>query len=224
MPLDDELMLRDGTVALDSDEDAVPVVVLAADEHGANAVDIRGTGAKGLVAVLNCPTAPTGTYGVTLVVKIQATDHYATDDTYVDVADFPVLWTWCRRVRTQASSTVFNGAAIGQTLTASGSGATDTGTILWYDPALEVNGGIGDIVVAMVASDDTYAVVGATLTSGDSGGIGTSLAAGEATAYRSYGNYFVRFRTDMRYVRAYVLAGATAAWGSVQIGLTNAGM
>jgi len=225
MAFDYNLVLRDGTVDLDSAEDAVPVIVLPSalyvrDEHGANALDIRKTGAQGLVAVMICPTAPTVTYGVTLAVHIQHADYYDDTDAYTTIASFPTLYTFVRKVR-GTSTTAFTSADLLQTLTASGTG-TDTGTIVAFDSVLETVGNTGDIYVAMVDAGDTYANVADTLTSGG-GGIATMTVAGIADPMLSYGVYQIRFMTEKRYVRASVLAGASANWGKVQIMLTNAG-
>lgn len=220
MTFDASLMLRDGTIDLDSDEDAVPVIVIAADAHGAKALDIRKTGAKGLVAVMICPTAPSGTYQKTLFVDIQESDYYDDDDAYKTIAAFPTLWTWVRKVRGTVG-TAFASDDLEQTLTASGTG-TDTGTIRYFDPGMDTVGYEGDIYVNVVDSGDTYANVGDTLTS-DGGGIATMTVAGVADPKLSYGVYMVRFMSTKRYIRADVECEATTGWGKVSIFLTHAG-
>ena len=220
MPFDSSLILRDGLVDLDSDEDAVPVIVLAADAHGAKALDIKKTGAMGLVATLICPTAPTTTYQATLAVNIQDAEYYDDDDVYKTIASYPTLYTFVRKVRGTVT-TAFASDDIAQTLTASGTG-TDTGTIVAFDPGMDTAGYTGDIYVYMDDSGDTFAEVGDTLTSGG-GGIATMTVAGVADPKLSYGVYQVRFVTEKRYIRAKVLASASANWGKVSIFVTNAG-
>ena len=226
MTFDSSLILRDGTIDLDGTEDAVPVIVLrtsagVGDEHGAAALDIRKTGNLGLVAVMICPTAPTTVYQASLAVQIQDAEYYTDDDVYKDVASFPTLYSFVRKIGVNAVTTAFGAADIGQTLTASGTG-TDTGTIVAFDASLETAGGVGDIYVYMDDSGDTYAELGDTLTSGG-GGIGTLAVIGAADPKLSYGVYMVRFTTQKRYIRAKVLATASAVWGKVSIFVTNAG-
>lgn len=212
MPLDNDMLLRTGAVDCDAAEPAV--VSTTADAYGAKALDVKKTGAKGMVAVMVLPTAPT-TYADTLAVTIQASDYMSTD--YKTVASFPTLYALNRRLRL-VSTTAFVAADIGQTMTGQTTG--DTGVLRWYDRALETIGGEGDIIVSMVAADDLFDDASEAVHSGSTGR-GTMQKASELTEYLSYGIYAVRFVTSKRYVRASLTPSAGCNFGGILIGIVD---
>lgn len=214
MPLDTNMLLRDGVTAVVDDAE-LAVVSTTINAEGAKVLDVKGTGAKGMLAVMVCPSAPTA-FADTLGVAIQASDYISTD--YKTVASFPTLYALNRRLNVTAV-TAFAEADIGKTL--NGTTTTDDGVIRWYDTALETIGGIGDIVVSQVAADSDFddedEAVDATAGTGD----GTMNKVSELTEYLSYGIYAVRFVTTKRYVRASLTVSGGAGWGLVLIGLTD---
>ncbi len=213
MPLDADSILRDGLVDLDNAE----AIAVSETRNGDGAVvlDIRKTGIMGIVGVMVCPDVPTAAAD-TLAATIQASDHVSTD--FKDVASYPTLFALVRRLRIQATT-----AFVEADIAASATGGTtgDTGTIRWYDKALETVGGVGDLLVELDAATDTFDDVDEVITSGTTG-VGTMNGAiSSITQALSYGIYTVRFVTQKRYVRVSSIPSAGSNWGKVLVGLTN---
>jgi len=178
MPLDDDMLLRTGAVDLDNSE--AVAVSETANADGAKVLDIRKTGAKGMVAVMNLPDAPT-TYADTLAAVIQASDYVSTD--FKTIASFPTLYALNRRLRV-VSTTAFVAADIGQTQLGGDTG--DQGVLRWYDRALETVGGEGDLIVSMLAVPALAGVVvDCNIT--DTNLVTVTYSAGDANLPRAFG-------------------------------------
>ena len=156
------------------DENDTVAILTTANADGNAVVDIKKTGAKGLSAVLIwtaiSATAPYSDEGLIL---IEASDEL--DRNWEEVARFPVMHCYTRRLKDCVATTAFVAADIGQALIATA--AADAGLLLSYDEALATIGGVGDIVVEMQDSADVYATPGDTLTS-DGTGVATQGSAG----------------------------------------------
>jgi hypothetical protein len=216
MPFDEELVLIDGSVALDPTSDAA-IASLTRDAYGKVVIDLKKTGGKGLVAVLICPSAPT-TYADTLSAAIQHSNQ--AEDGWEDLATFPTLYAYMREVWC-TSTTAFVGTDIGLVLTATTDSASDGGVIIDFDRSLLTVGGNGKILVQMSDANDDYSTAGDTLTATSGTGVGTQGVAGVATARRSYGVYVVRFQTNRRFIRPNVTVSSGGAWGYTSMYLTD---
>lgn len=213
MPLDANVLLRDGSTAdLAESESAPTSTTINAD--GALVYDMRKTAYGGIVAVLNCPAAPTA-FADTLIVLVQVSDHIATD--FKTIATFPTLYALNRRLRV-TSTTAFVTSDIGTTLT--GTTTSDAGVIRWYDKALETVGGVGDVIVSQVAADSDFDNASEAFTTSGTGA-GTMNKASELTEYLSYGNYAMRFSSNKRYVRGQLTVTTGGGWGATILALTN---
>lgn len=213
MPLDSSMLFRDGTTAdLEPPGETAPTS-LSVDAYGAYVLDIRKTGSKGMVAVMVCSTAPTA-HADTLTVNLQVSDHLTTD--WKTIASWPVLYALNRRLHVK-TTTAYVAASIGQTVT--GGDTTDAGVIRWFDPALLVIGGEGDLVVSQVAADSYFDDVDENLTGGT--GVSDMLKASELTRFLSYGVFPLRFVTTKRYARCYPVVTTGGSWGATLIGLVD---
>lgn len=212
---DDELILKDGSVALDAND--VAAVLLTVNSDGNYALEIKKTGKTGLYAVMICPSAPT-TYVDTLTVAIQASHHFT--DGWETVASFPVLYALMRYMEVTAT-TAFVSTDIGLVLTATTDSASDGGVIIDFDKALLTVGGKGTMLVQMSDANDDYSTAGDIVTATAGTGVGTITAAGVLTKERSYGIYVVRFQTDREYVRGLFTVSAGGAWGLTEAYITN---
>lgn len=171
MPFDANLVLRDGTVDLDSGENVATAV--AANDDGAKCIDLglttkaRGDvgheGPRVVVATLILPTAPT-TYAVTLATVIQQSDNLTYG--WETIASFPTLYSYTRLLSVLVT-TAFVAADIGQTLT--GGTTLDTGVIRWMHGDLLTVGKTANMIVTMVASDDLFDDVDEAVSSGGTG-------------------------------------------------------
>jgi len=213
MPLDADSILRDGLVDLDNSE--VTAVSETRNGDGAVVLDIRKTGIMGIVAVMVCPDIPTAA-GDTLAAVIQASDHVSTD--FKDIASFPTLYALVRRLRI-VSTTGFVAADITGSIT--GGTTADTGTLRWYDKALETAGGIGDILIELDAAGDAFDDVDEVITAGTTGVGAVNGVISSITQALSYGVYSVRLVTQKRYVRVSNTPSGGSNWGKVLVGLTN---
>jgi len=216
MPFDSELVLLDGSVALDptSDADAISTTVNA---YGNIVLDVKKTAPSGLVAVMVLPTAPT-TYLDTLTVHIQHSNHYA--DGWQTIASFPVLYALVREMEV-TPTTAFLGTDIGLILTATTDSTSDGGVILDFDGALLTAGQKGRILVQMSDANDDYSTAADTVTATSGQGVGTQGVAAKLSKSRSYGIYAVRFQTNRRYVRGQFTVTAGGDFGKVQLFLTD---
>ncbi len=212
---DDELILKDGSVALD--ENDTSAVTLAINADGNYVRDIKKTGKSGLYAVLICPTSPT-TYSDTLDVYIQASHHIT--DGWETVAQFPRLYTYMREVKC-TPTTLFVSTDIGLILTATTDSASDGGVIIDFDHKMISEYTLQKILVKMSDADDDYSTAADTLTATSGTGVGTQGVASVRTAERSYGIFAVRFQTDRRYVRGLFTVSSGGAWGLAECYITN---
>ncbi len=213
---DANLVLMDGSVALDPTSDA-EIASETRDAYGKIVLDIKGSGEQGLVAVMVLPTAPT-TYADTLTAAIQHSNAVA--DGWETLADFPVLYALVREVWCTAT-TAFVSTDRGLVLTATTDSASDGGVILDFDDALLTVGGYGRIFVKMSDANDDYSTAGDTLTATSGTGVGTQGAAAALTRQYSYGIYAVRFQTNRRYVRPSVTVSTGGDFGKVAMLLTS---
>lgn len=212
-PLDADMILRDGSTADLETGESAPTSTTK-DGDGARVIDLGKTGERGVLIVLNLPAAPTA-FADTLLVTIQVSDYESTD--FKAVATFPTLYALNRRLNVKAT-TAYVAADIGQTVT--GGSTTDAGIIRWYDRALEVVGGVGDLVVSQVAADSDFDNATENITGGT--GVSDMQKVSVLTPYLSYGNYSVRLVTNKRYVRGQFTASAGSNFGAVVCGITNA--
>ncbi len=214
MPLDANMLLRDGLTAdLQTGESAATSTTINAD--GAKVIDLGKSGAKGIVVVLNLPSAPTA-FADTLLTTIQVSDYESTD--FKAIATFPTLYALNRRL-TIIATTAFVASDIGTTAT--GGTTSDDGVIRWYDRALETIGGVGDLVVSQVAADSDFDDVDEAITTSGTGA-GTMQKASVLTEYLSFGNLAVRLMTDKRYIRGLFTASGGSNFGKALCGITNA--
>jgi len=215
MVFDNSCILHDGTV--DLDENDVAAFALTTNADGGYVVEIKETAAKGLSAVLLCPSAPT-TYGDTLDVKIQCSDHLT--DGWEDVANFPRLYTYVRKLYVTAT-TAFVATDIGLILTATTDSGSDGGLIRYIDPKLMTIGGQGLVYVAMSDVNDDFSTASDIVTATAGTGVGTISAAGVLDKFMSYGIYNIHFASSKRYCRASKTVSAGGNWGKTEIYLTN---
>ncbi len=213
MPLDANMLLRDGSIAdLETGESAATSTTINAD--GAKVIDLGKTGSKGVLVVLNLPAAPTA-FADTLLVTIQVSDYESTD--FKAIATFPTLYALNRRL-TVKTTTAYVAASIGATVT--GGTTSDAGVIRWYDRALETIGGVGDLVVSQVAADSDFDNATENLTGGT--GVSDMQKVSVLTEYLSFGNYAVRLMTDKRYIRGLFTASGGSNFGAAVCAITNA--
>lgn len=211
---DKELVLLDGTVALLTGTDIPPFSTDVNTSTGFVVLDLGETGVGGLAAVLIVPAVATG-YANNLTAMIQASDEV--DRNFVAVCDFPVLYTYIRKMACVAT-TGYLRTDIGETLTGDGAG-NDTGVLLSYDSALGTDNGTGYILVAMVGSDDLFDQLNETLTTGAGTGVMVHALAATVPKQPTPDIYVQRFATDKRYVRLNLTILATG-FGFVECNLT----
>jgi len=213
---DDNLILKDGSVALDVNDVAASAVTVNGD--GNYVLDIKKTGNTGLYAVMVCPTAPT-TYADTLTAKIQASHHLT--DGWEDIAAFPVLYALMRELRC-TPTTAFVSTDIGLVLTATTDSASDAGVIIDFENKM-INNTLdeGRILVQMSDANDDYSTEGDTLTATSGTGVGTQGVASVLTTERSYGIFVIRFATDRRYIRSSTVVSSGGAWGLTEMYVTS---
>ena len=203
-----------GDVLVDLDSAEVVAISTTVNTDGAKCLDLKETGARGLSAVMTLPSAPT-TYQNKLTAIIQASDALAGN--WETIADFPVLYSYLRRVPVKATVAAAVEADVGKKLTES-AGTLDSGVIVHIDPALYALNGTGYILVAMDDAGDIFAGPAEALiaTGGTFSGVETAAADVPAGLQHGPGDYVVKFATDKRYVRGKYTAVATN-WGKVQV-------
>lgn len=208
MPFDANLVLRDGTVDLESTESAA-VILTSANTDGAKVVDLGTTtlprgNAEGVIfltATLVLPSIPT-TYAEYMDCKIQQSDNLSFG--WEDLVTFPRLYTYTRLLNITVV-TSFAAADLNVNL----SGVADDGVIRWMHPNLLLAAGsVGHMIIAMAASDDTFdtdlEAVDADSGTGDGTTIGASIVersprlGGPGTWVRSFG-------ATKRYLRPYTV-------------------
>ena len=206
--------LYGGALVEVDENDAVPITI-AANTDGNCVVDLKKTGAKGLAAALIW-TAISGTppYSDEGTILIEASDNL--DRNWLEVARFPVMHAYLRRLKGCTATTAFVAADVTTPRVLTATTGTDTGLIFSVDQALFTIGGVGDIVVEMQDSADVYGTAGDTLTATAGTGIATQGVIGVPEVPQMIpGIHIVRFATDKRYVRCNCEAvddGLGTAW------------
>lgn len=196
-----------GGALIDIDESDAAATSETANSDGNAVVEINGTPETGLVAaVILTEEADSNAYSDETTVSIQASDEL--DRNWETVAQSKVLRSHLVLLKDCTATTAFVAADVTtpRVLTATTNEAT--GKIVSVDQALFTVGGVGDIVVEMQDSGDTYATAGDTLTATSGTGVATQGAAGvKAPEIQDQpGVHFIRFKTDKRYVRCSVSA------------------
>jgi len=192
------MLLLDGTSAL---RDARYTAPIALDgSYGGHVVDLHGTAAKGMVAVMIAGQL-NQTYGISLEGWIEVSDALAAN--WKRVASFLKFYQWRRKVPAKTTTAPVE-ADVGRYLY--GGTTTDDAIITCFDPELFVSGGKGNIYVAMVASDDLFDNAADALTCDDAiGGSGGGTFVGVSTAKSVLlpggGIFTCRFATKKRYAR-----------------------
>lgn len=211
MPFDANLILKGlySGALVDTDESDAAAVAVAANSDGNCVVDLKKTGAKGLVGVLiMTEEADSAAYSDETTVEFQQSDQL--DRGWEAVGKIGTLRSHLILLRDCVATTGFVAldATTPRVLTATTDGAT--GTIIAFDEALKTIGGIGDILVEMQDSADVYGTGGDTLTATSGTGVATQGAlAGIKTlpgTQHQPGVHTARFTVDKRYVRAVVTA------------------
>jgi len=225
MAYDASNILIDGTIVLTPSTDTPAVSVTRDAATGGAVLDLKKTGAKGMCAVLICPSKPT-TYADTLTVFIEESDVLGEPTalkTWQAVAYFPVINAMLRLLEVTAT-TAFVASDVGRILTATGDTASDGGVIVWFDPALLVIGGKGFVVVAMSDVNDDYSTAADTVTATAGTGIGTQGAA--SLIYPSGGGipgvFTALFRATKRYIRANATVSTGGSYGLISVMLSDA--
>lgn len=188
-----------GGVLIATDESDADATSLTVNSDGNVVVDISETGAKGLAAVLILTeAADADSYDDEMLVEIQASDYL--DKGWATVATFPRLYSHLARL-TVTATTAFVAADILQVMTQETT--ADTGRLIWYDPALETIGGIGEILIERDDSGDIFnEAAGKTINSAGTGASTKTYGAGTTTLEDMQpAVYVVRFATDKKYVR-----------------------
>jgi len=219
MARDANLILRDGTVDLDTNEAAATSTT--ANSDGAKVVDLGGTvkprgdneGVMDMAAVLVLPDTPT-TYADTLAVTLQQSDNEAFG--YETIVTFPTLYAYTRIIPITIT-TAFVAADLSGTLTGGTTG--DTGTVIWMHPDCLTVGKNTHLIVNMDAAGDVFDDASETL-SGGTTGVGTQngLAYVEQKPRLGGPNTFIRrCAITKRYIRGVYTASAGSNFGSVEL-------
>lgn len=197
------------------DESDAVAISKTANSDGNAVVEINQTGVHGLAAVLIwtaiSATAPYSDEGLIL---IEASDEL--DRNWQEVARFPTMHCYLRRLKNCTATTAFVAADVTTPRVLTATTDTATGLIYSVDQALFTIGGVGDIVIEMQDAADLYATAGDTLTATAGTGIATQGAASVPEVPQMIpGIHVVRFSTDKRYVRCNcetVADGLGTAW------------
>jgi len=226
MAYDASGVLIDGTIVLTPSTDTPAVSTTRDAATGGAVIDLKGTGAKGLCAVMYLPSKPT-TYDDTLTGFIEESDLIgeptSTWKTWQTVASFPIVYAMLRELWVTAT-TAFVSSDVGRILTASADSTSDGGHIVAFDPALLAIGGYGKIIVAMSDVNDDFSTAGDTVTATSGTGVGTQGAASVVAPSSSTGipgQYAVRFVSTRRYVRANLTVSGGGSYGLVSVLLTD---
>ena len=217
-------MLLDGTIVITPDTDIAPFSLTRNVVTGAAVINLKGTPAKGLCAVMNCPSKPT-TYVDNMTCAIQESDLLGEPTalaTWKAVANFPIVYAMTRELWVTAT-TAFVASDVGRILTATTDAASDGGVITYIAPELLAIGGVGKIVVSMSDANDDYTTAGDIVTATAGTGIGTQGAA--SILYPNGdgipGMYVVRFTATKRYLRAAPVVSTGGSFGLVSIFLCD---
>jgi len=224
MPFDNNLVLRDGSVALTSASGETGPTALTADAYGAKCVDLGGTvrprgdseGVTHLVATLVLPTAPTG-YGDTLYIEINESDNLTFG--YRTIAYFGAMYTLTRML--EATVTVaFVAADLNAALTGQTSG--DVGLLRWMHPDALTVGKTCNFIIAMAGAGDLYDSSAEEVRGGTTGRA-TMTGVGFVEDHPRLSGPNIHHRAlavTKRYIQAYVTASAVSTWGLASIFLS----
>jgi len=94
MVFDANLVLIDGSVTYGTGTDAAPTSTTRSDTTGAAVIDIKGTGAKGLVACLVCPEllVAADAYYITCVLEVSDEEAFGDSTLYLhELGKFQIL-------------------------------------------------------------------------------------------------------------------------------------
>lgn len=204
MPFDAELVLRGkySSALVNLDEADVVAVTTDVNSDGNAVIDVKGTGNKGLTAVLILTeAADSQAYDDEGTILIEASDEL--DRHWKEVARFPTFHSHIRKIYITVT-TPFVAADVTTPRHLIETGSSDTGEILYISDELFNSGGQGYVLVEMDDSGDTFAqVVGTVETASGGTGIGTKTKATESglSIQMQPGLYTVQFKTNKRYVR-----------------------
>ena len=222
MVFDNELVLRDGTVALVTGEAAPTSLSLVS---GARCLDLGGTvrprgeteGVRNMVVVLVLPTAPTTTYADTLIVLIAESDNLTFG--YNTLATFGTYYSFTRMLPVIVI-TPFVAGDLGDLV--DGDDTRDTGNIRWMHPDLGTVGANTFMIVTMVDGSDEFDDVDERL-SGPGTGVADMRAIGfvETKPRLSGPNTFFRtISPTKKYLQATLTVAGASNWGGVELMLT----
>lgn len=199
---------------VDVDESDVAPTSLTVNDDGNSVIDLHGTGADGLAAVLvMTEEADSDAYSDETTVEIEASDEL--DRGWEGIAQFQskngdgVFRSHLILLKDCVATTGFVASDATSSLVLTATTGTDTGRIVAFDEALKTVGGIGDILVEAQDSGDAYGTEGDTLTATSGTGIATQGVAGVTVLpgiQHQPGIYTCRFATPKRYIRAKVTA------------------
>ena len=191
---------------VDTDESDAAPVSLTANDDGNAVVEIKETGAKGLVAVvILTEEADADAYSDETTIEIQESNEL--DRGWEAVGKSNILRSHLILLKDCIATTGFVAldATTPRVLTATTD--TATGLIVAFAEALKTIGGIGDILVEMQDAADLYATAGDTLTATSGTGVATQGVAGTKVGVQHQpGAHTIRFTSDKRYCRAVVTA------------------
>ena len=202
MAYDENLILHgigSGGALVDLDENDTVAVALAVNADGNKVLDIKKTGAKGLIAsLILTEVADADAYDDEATITIEDSDHL--DRGWATVVTFPVLHAHIRRVWV-TTTVAFVAGDIGAALTAQ---SGDTGQLLAYDDACGTVGGTGYLYVEMDAAGDLFDdAIGQTMngTTGRSTVTIATLATLDPRIQMQPHVYNRLFSTNKRYIR-----------------------
>jgi hypothetical protein len=211
-------------VLVSIDEADAAAIALTPNADGNKVIDISKTGYKGLAAVMVLLGFEAGESDLFIntdkaLVTIEASDDLVAN--WHTIATFPTLYGANQLRLSVTATTGFVQADIGQLMTQETT--ADTGYLTYFDPALAVIGGVGDIIVQPVDAADVFnEAAGKTVNSAGTGASTKTLGAGNTFAVTSDipGVYVVRFTSNEKYVRCNC-AGVLDAIGTGWIMLTD---
>jgi len=204
---------------VDTDENDADAVSLTANSDGNAVVEVKGTAAKGMTAVvILTEEADSAAYSDETTIEIQASDEL--DRGWEAVGKSGVLRSHLILLKDCTATTGFVAADATTPRVLTATTGTCTGTIVAFDEALKTIGGIGDILVEAQDSADAYGTAGDTLTATSGTGVATQGVAGTKVGCQHQpGVHTIRFATDKRYVRCATTAADNI--GKCWILLTN---
>lgn len=205
-----------GGALVDLDESDAVAILTSVNADGNKVLDLRKTGAKGLIAsLILIEEADSLAYDDEAVITIEESDFL--DRNWQTVVTFPTLHAHLRRI--YVTCTVgFDAADIGAALT---SQAGHTGQLLKFDQALATAAGSGYLYVEMDDAGDTFAdVVGQNMDGTTGRSTVTRTVESHLAIQMQPKTYHRRFTSDKRYIRCNA-SNVEDSIGLVWILLTN---